>query len=57
MCYKHMETIVLNFLKTMTFPLNLNDISLSVYYHLKHISFFFKPYYAHLDIWNNLMEV
>ena len=57
MCYKHTETIVLNFLKTVTFPLNLNDISLSVYCYLKHRSFFFKPYYVHLDIWNNLIEV
>lgn len=57
MCYKHMGTIVLNFLKTMTLSLNLNGISLSVYYHFKHKSFFFKPYYVNLDIWNNLMGV
>ena len=50
MCYKHMGTIVLNFLKTMTLSLNLNGISLSVYYHFKHKSFFFKPYYVNLDI-------
>lgn len=50
MCYKHMGTIVLNFLKTAALSLNLNGYFSVCTIIFKHKSFFFKPYYVNLDV-------